>query len=73
MTRDLDLDCDRGARYSSVTGKVIQTEVVVVVVSMVGMLQRNTVGVYRSRVLASVTSGSVLIYWIMSSALSNMP
>ena len=73
MTRDLDLNCNRLARYSSFTGKVIQTEVVVVVVSMVVMLQRNTVGVYRSRVLAPVTSGSVLIYWIMSSALSTLP
>ena len=72
MTRDLDLNCNRLARYSSFTGKVIQTEVVVVVVSMVVMLQRNTVGVYRSRVLAPVTSGSVLIYWIMSSALSKI-
>ena len=57
MTRDLDLDCDRGARYSSITGKVIQTEVVVVIVSMVVMLQRNTVAVYRSRISAPITSG----------------
>ena len=57
MTRNLDLNCNRLARYSSFTGKVIQTEVVVVVVSMVVMLQRNTVGVYRSHVLVPVASG----------------
>ena len=73
MTRDLDLNCNRLARCSSFTGKAIQTEVVMVVVSMVVLLQRNTVGIYRSRVLAPVTSGSVLIYWIMSSAFSKLP